>query len=123
MTKSQALYQFMSSFGLNAFLEGTVPNLTTFPYLTYIEESDSIDYDCMVVANLWYRSTSWKDALDKANEIAKRVKEHGFITIPFDNGYLYVKGGHPFYQAMDDPDDDMIKRVYINLTIEYLSSY
>ena len=123
MTKTQALHQFFSSFGLKAYEENSVPDLTTLPYLTYTNEIDSLNHDCMIICNLWYRSTSWKEILEKADEIARRVKSHGHVSIPFDGGYLYIKHVLPFAQTMEEPSDKMIRRVYINITVEYLSSY
>jgi hypothetical protein len=123
MNKTQALHKFWNSFGLNAYEEGSVPDNAKFPYITYTNEMDSLDNICMVIGNLWYRTDSWKAIIDKSEEIARYVKEHGFVTIPFDNGYLYITGGNPFAQTMDEPGDDKIKRIFININVEYLSRF
>lgn len=123
MNKTQALHQFWNSFGLKAYEESSVPDEANYPYITYTNEMDSIDNTCMLIGNLWYRSDSWQPIIDKSEEIAKYVKEHGFVTIPFDDGYLYITGGNPFAQTMDEPSDYKVKRIFINITVEYLCKY
>lgn len=34
-----------------------------------------------------------------------------------------LKRGSPFAQRMSDPNDDMIRRIYINITAEFLTAY
>lgn len=123
MNKTQALHQFWNSFGLKAYEESSVPDEANYPYITYTNEMDSIDNICMLIGNLWYRTDSWQPIIDKSEEIAKYVKEHGFVTIPFDDGYLYITGGNPFSQTMDEPSDYKVKRIFINITVEYLCKY
>ena len=123
MTKTQALHQFWNSFGLVAYEENSVPDNAKFPYITYSNEMDNMDNICLLIGNLWYRTDSWKAILDKSNEIARYIKEHGFVTIPFDEGYLYITGGTPFAQTMNEPSDYKIKRIYININVEYLCKY
>lgn len=123
MNKIQALHQFWNRFGLTAYEENSVPDDTRFPYITYSNEMDSFENVCLLTGNLWYRTDSWKSIIDKSEEISKYIKEHGFVTIPFDHGYLYITGGTPFAQSIDESSDDKIKRILININVEYLSSY
>jgi hypothetical protein len=123
MNKTQALHQFWNRFGLTAYEENSVPDDTRFPYITYSNEMDSFENVCLLTGNLWYRTDSWKSIIDKSEEISKYIKEHGFVTIPFDHGYLYITGGTPFAQSINEPSDDKIKRILININVEYLSSY
>jgi hypothetical protein len=44
-------------------------------------------------------------------------------SIKFDGGRLYIAKGNPFAQRMADPNDDMIRRMYLNIQAEFLSAY
>lgn len=124
MTKSEALYQFLSSFGLTAYDENSVPtgdNSPKMPYITYDVSLDNLDNEVNISPSLWYRSTSWTEISAKAKEIAQRL--YMLAPIKIDGGYIWIKRGSPFAQRMNDPADDMVRRIYINLTIEYLTAY
>ena len=122
MDKAQALNQFWNSFGLPAFDEGTVAPTAPMPRITYNVSTDNIDNVVNLSASLWYRSTSWKDITVKAKEIEKRLAEHGGEVIKLDNGYMYIYPGTPFTQRMTDPDSS-IRRIYINVQVEFLTVY
>ena len=121
MTKAAAIYQFWNGFGLIAYEENTVPTDAVFPYLTYQLITDSFDRDVAATASLWYRSESWKDINAKTEEIAQRIGLGGEI-IKCDGGRIWIKRGQPFAQNMGDESDDLIKRKYLNLTIEYFTA-
>jgi len=44
------------------------------------------------------------------------------LSLPFDDGYLYLTKGTPFIQRMPDVSDT-VKRIYINIMVEFLSAY
>lgn len=122
--KAQALYQFWSSFGLDAYDESSVPtgsNAPKFPYVTYSVVTDNLGNEVGLTASLWYRSSSWAAISQKAEEIARRLENLPPIAI--DGGYMWLKRGSPFAQRMSDPNDDMIRRIYINITAEFLTAY
>lgn len=124
MTKAQALFSFWSGFVLPAYEENAVPtgkDAPDFPYLTYEAVFDSISADTPMSASLWFRSTSWLEAQSKAEEISKAIGRGGKI-IPCDGGAIWIKRGSPFAQFMGDEIDDLIRRVYINITAEYLTA-
>lgn len=123
MNKTQALHQFWNSFEIDAYEENSVPDDAKLPYITYQNESDMLDVKCLLTANIWYKSTSWKKIIDKAEEISKKINLHGHYIKEFDNGFLYITSGEPFMQTMSDPADELVKRVLLNITIEYLCSY
>ena len=123
MNKEQAIQTFWESFDLPAYDEQTVPDDATMPYITYRVVTDSIGNIVNLSGSIWYRSSRWKEVSDKANEIAKYVGEHGFARYKLDDGYLWLTKGTPFAQRMSDPNDDMIRRIYINLQAEFLTAY
>lgn len=123
MTKAEAIYSFWSSFGLPTYEETTVPagEMPQFPYLTYSSSMDNIDNDVSLSCSLWYYGTSWKDIEQKTTEIAKKL--YNIRPIKVDGGYLWLKRGSPFAQRMDDPTDFKIRRMYINISGEFLTAF
>lgn len=124
MDKVQAIDAFWNSFGLPAFDENTVPtdDSIAFPYITYSVSTDSLGNTVPLSASLWYRSTSWVDITHKAEEIAQVIKAQQ-MPVKIDGGYVWFIGGAPFAQRMSDPSDDMIRRIYLNVSAEYLTAY
>ena len=121
MTKAAAIYQFWSGFGLTAYEENTVPTDAGFPYVTYQLVTDSFDREVAAAASLWYRSESWTAINAKTEEISQKISRGGKI-ISCDGGAIWIKRGQPFAQNMGDESDDLIKRKYLNLTVEYLTA-
>ena len=121
MTKAAAIYQFWSGFGLTAYEENTVPEDAAFPYITYQLVTDSFDREVAATASLWYRGESWTAINAKTEEIAQHIGLGGKI-IKCDGGRIWIKRGHPFAQNMGDESDDLIKRKYLNLTFEFLTT-
>ena len=121
MTKAAAIYRFWSGFGLTAYEENTVPTDAAFPYVTYQLVTDSFDREVAATASLWYRGESWTAINAKTEEIAQRIGLGGVI-IKCDGGRIWIKRGQPFAQNMGDESDDLIKRKYLNLAIEYFTT-
>jgi len=123
MTKEQALYSFWSSFQLPAYEENSVFSLNTapdYPYITYEIQTDSFGGEISLSASLWYRSASWTTANAKAREISAVIGMGG-MCMPLDNGAMWIKRRTPFTQAMGDTSDDMIKRLVLNIGVEYFT--
>ena len=125
MTKGEALHQFWSSFGWTAIDENSAydrGNAPDFPYITYSVSTDSLDNTLDMNASLWDRSTSWKAVSEKAEEIADYIVKMYPPSIKIDGGRLYIAKGRPFAQRMGDPDDDRIRRIYLNIQAEFLTA-
>ena len=121
MTKAAAIYQFWSGFGLTAYEENTVPTDAAFPYITYQLVTDSFDREVAATASLWYRGESWTAINAKTEEISRYIGGGGRL-IDCDGGFIWLKRGSPFSQNMGDESDDLIKRKYINVTVEYMTA-
>lgn len=124
MTKEAALHNFWSMFGLPAYEENAVPSGeggAEFPYITYQVVTDSFGNDVALTGSVWYRSTSWKEANAKAQEISDKISRGGVMIACDDGGVIWIRRGIPFAQSMGDDSDDLIKRKYINITAEYLT--
>ena len=121
MTKSAAIYQFWSGFGLTAYEENTVPTDAVFPYITYQLVTDSFNREVAATASLWYRSESWTAINAKTEEVSQKISRGGKI-ISCDGGAIWLKRGQPFAQNMGDESDDLIKRKYLNVTGEFITA-
>lgn len=125
MTKASALYNFFSSFDIEAYEETLVPTgeeAPKFPYLTYQLITDSFDNEVLIPVSLWYRSEASLLALNsKAEEISQRIGRGG-VFLDCGGGKIWIKRGSPFAQTMSDPEDNTIRRKYINITAEFLTA-
>lgn len=122
MTKSQALRTFFSSFGMTAYTSTSVPDDVIFPYLTYDLITGAWgDEQAAITVNLWFYTESEAIPNAKAEEISKKIGLGG-ITIPCDDGIIWIKRGSPWCQSLTDETNKTIKRRYINITVEYLTN-
>ena len=127
MTPEAAIYQFLSGFGMPAYASSSVPDQDGplwegFPYLTYdLVVGEWMRGEVNMPVNLFDRTESEKRLNDKVREISQAFTLGG-VTIPCDGGMLWLKKGSPWAQAMTiEGEDDMVKRRYININIEYLT--
>ncbi len=120
MTKEAALYQFWSGFGLTAYEENSVPAQAAFPYISYEVITDSFGTQIGLTASIWYHSDSWIALNAKTQEIADELSEGG-VVLPCDNGALWLQKGQPWAQSMTE-NDQSIKRKYLNITAEFLTT-
>lgn len=122
MSKLQAINSFLSSFGLPAYEENSIYSTNAAKPLPYITYGVSLDNyrggERPLPISAWFVSASLEPLEIIQAKIAERVGISG-IVIPCDGGYIWIKRGTPFAQFMDDPSDKMIKRVLINLKVEY----
>lgn len=119
MDKMQALHSFWSGFGLKAYDENSVPDDAQLPYLTYEASSDDFGNSLMQNASLWYRSSSWSEITAKEQEIADFITRGGRM-IACDGGSLWLQKGTPWAQRMGDQSDEMIRRIVLNVNVEFL---
>lgn len=123
MDKAQVIQSFWSGFGLEAYDENSVPDDATMPYISYSVATGDIDSMVYLSASVWYRSTSWSSIESKVKEISEAITKMDPPSIKTDNGRVYITKGSPFAQRMNDPSDDMVKRMYININVEFLTNY
>lgn len=123
MTPESAIYQFMSSFGIPAYASTSVPDKAEFPYITYdLAIGEWCSGETPIVTNLWYRTESEATPNAKVREIYRRIGMGG-VTIPCDDGILWLKRGSPWAQAVAaQGEDEKVKRRYLNVDAEYLTT-
>ncbi len=118
MTAMQAYHAFWSSFGIPAYDIYTVPDNAKLPYITYEASNDYFDTQVQLSVSVWYRSSSWSEITSKVEQIAERLGRGG-VQIPCDNGTIWIKRQNPWAQRMDDPSDNMVRRIVLNIEAEF----
>lgn len=121
MDKWQAQHSFWSSFGVPAFEEHSVPDGTAFPYITYESAMSTFHNIVSITASIWTKSTSWESADTIANSIEQYIKTMGCPEIDGGRYRVYI-GMTTFAQKLNDPNDDQIKRILLNVNFEFMTS-
>lgn len=136
MDKWQAQQEFWSSFGLPAYDELTVPDevwdetlkkmvKVRMPYLTHEAVSGNLGAQTTVSASLWYRSNSWAEISQKADQIARQIYEDPRPAIPVDGGFMKIRlpNGTMHSDRMEEPNDRQVRRIRFTVEIEFLTAY
>ena len=133
MNKQQAYSAFWKGFGVLAFEENSVPtddvieemikgtNLKKFPYITYQVITGDLGDHVYPTASIYDRSSSWEKSDLLSNMISERIQKMN--TIKLDNGRMFITKGTPFSQHMDEEGDKSIRRIVLNLGIEFFTEY
>lgn len=121
MDKWQALYEFWSGFGCEAYEQNSVPDRDDieYPYITYPAASGLFDSGTSVTASVWTRSTSWELA-DSLSDAIEAELSRGGKTVRYDDGLIWITVGQPFSQSMGDPSDDKVKRKVLTVYYAFL---
>lgn len=115
--KWSAQHDFWSGFGLTAYDAYTVPDDAEMPYITYEAISAGFDEKTAISASLWYRSTSWTVVSAKAAQIEDLIGSG--MGLKYTGGRLWVTKERPFAQRLNDPSDDSIRRIILQVAIEF----
>lgn len=113
---AKALYQFFSGFGIPAYVEYAPSDDAVLPYITYQLIEPAWNEVGTIYARVWYRSTSYTAINAKVDEIRAAVGEG--ISLPTENGAVYLTPGSPFAQNMPMEGDDTLKVVYLLFNIQ-----
>lgn len=131
MNKQQAYKAFWSEFGVLAFEENSVPtqdvieslaqnlNLPSDRYIAYQVLTDDLDHPVFPNASIYHRSTSWETLDTLSNLISARIQNMN--TIKLDNGRMFITKGTPFSQHQEESGDSNIRRIILNLGIEFFT--
>ena len=119
MDKLQAYTNFWNGFDLKAYDETSVPDNSVMPYITFEMMEDDFGNTLALTASIWYRSTSWVEAVAKSNEIRNAIGKGGKI-VPYDDGAFWIKKGRPWAQHMAEDNDDSVRRTIINIEVEFI---
>lgn len=134
MNKQQAYNSFWNGFGVLAFEENSVPTddiieemiksgiaTSKYPYITYQVLIDDIGNSVFPTASIYDRSTSWERADLLSNMISAYIENMN--TIRLDNGRMFITKGRPFAQHQLEDADNNIRRIILNLGIEFFTEY
>lgn len=119
MTKMQALNAFWNGFSLTAYDENTVPDDAILPYITFEASTDDFGNSLAQSASLWYRDPSWAAITAKEQEISDFIGRGGRM-VPYSGGAIWIRKATPWAQRMNDPNDRDIRRMILNVIVEFL---
>ena len=123
MTPEAAIYGFLNGFSIPAYASASVPDQAQFPYITYdLVLGEWGQPEVNMPVNVWYRTDSEAQPNAKVREIGERIGMGG-VLLHCDGGVLWVKKGSPWAQAVTvEGEDEKVKRRYVNINIEFLTS-
>lgn len=121
-SRTAALQAWLEGFGMPAYAAQAVPDNAALPYLTYTPVAGAWgDGEQGVTVETWRRTVSEAKANADAEAIGRALGLGGAM-LPCDGGGLWVKRGSPFWQAADSGEPG-VKRRYINLSIENITTF
>ena len=110
------LYNFWSSFGKPAYVEGHIPDSQeTIDYITYSLVQPEWKGQGTHYARVWKRTTVYTEITQTIRAISEAIGEG--LTLPCSNGFIAIYKDEQFvqFQQNDDPD---VKIAYLSLIIE-----
>lgn len=132
MNKQQAYNSFWNSFGVLAFEENSIPDdkvidelikagkaTSKYPYIAYQVIIDDLGQPVFPTASIYDKSTSWEKSDLLANLISNRLKSTEIIKL--DDGRMFISKGRPFAQHWLESADSDIRRINLNLSIEFFT--
>lgn len=131
MDKAQTLHSFWNSFTIPAYDENTVPSSAQTAsdgmYIAYETALGNFPDTVLSAASIYeINATSWAEIEAKATEISQYIGYGGVVKSFTDDdgtaGALWIKRGSPFSQRMAG-DNDTTLRIYLNLEIDFLTTY
>lgn len=121
-TRTAALAAWLGGFGMPAYSAQAVPDGTEPPYITFTPVSGAWgDGEQAATVEIWRRTGSEAEANADAESVGRALGLGG-VMLPCDGGGLWVKRGSPFWQAADSGEPG-VKRRYINLSIENITTF
>lgn len=119
MNKIEAYHSFWEQFGVPVYDAHSVPDDARMPYITYELSTDTFDYAIALTTSIWTRNTSWKQSYDILNLIEKKILNGG-VNVPYEGGTIWITSANPWCMRMSDNLDALIKRLIINLYVEFI---
>lgn len=117
MDKWRAIDNFWNSFGIPAYDENSVPEDAVMPYITYNASTASFEQPISLNASIYYKSTSWTEISQKADQIAEYIGK-SYLPVKLDDGYLVITKSAAFSQRLAG-ESDSIRRMYILIDVEF----
>lgn len=134
MDKQQAYNAFWSRFGVLAWEENSMPDdkdiqslieagyaSAKYPYIAYQVIVDDLGHPVYPTASIYDKSSSWERVDKLANTISEAIQNMN--TIKLDNGRMFITKGSPFAQHQLENEALNIRRVILNLGVEFFTEY
>ncbi len=112
LNTAKTLKTFFSSFDIPAYADGSVPENTQLPYITYQLVEPEWDEQASLLCQVWYRKNQLTALLTKADQIVAAIAEGAVFKQ--DGGYVAIYPSTPLLQTLTDDDS---QRVIISLSI------
>ena len=113
MLKTAAtLKTFFGSFDLPAYMDDSVPEYVSLPYITYPLIEPEWGEQASFYCQIWYKKKQLGNLLAKADALLKAIGEG--IQFEQVGGYIVIYPSTPLIQVLTDEETD---RAYINLII------
>ena len=125
MDNYQALQEFWSGFGVNAYDEQTVfsnGEQPAYPHITYESAGGGYLNTTTLSASIWDRTPSWSWLKQKAEQIKKYIG-HGGVSLRTDDGIIWIK--LPETTAFSQPIDsgeDTVKRMHLTIEVDFMTT-
>lgn len=133
MDKQQAYNAFWGGFGVLAFEENSKPDdkaieemihagiiTSKYPYIAYEVLVDDLGNAVYPTASIYDNNTSWARIDTLANTISEYIQNMN--TVKLDEGRMFITKGSPFAQHMAEDNEPTIKRVVLNLGVEFFTN-
>ena len=117
MNEWTAINTFWNSFTIPAYDENTVPDDATMPYITYEAKIGEFGDKLLLSASLWYKSMSWQAISEKSKQISDYVE--GGASVSYGTGRMWITKGSPFAQRLSEPSDSQVRRMLIQISVEF----
>ena len=111
-----ALYTFFSSFGIPAFVEETIPDDVSAPYITYELAEPDWRGSSALHARVWYKDRSFVAVAQKVDEIRNALGEG--VSIPTESGVVYLYADDNWAQFMPMAGDPKLKCAYLSFVLQ-----
>lgn len=126
MKKWQAIYDFFSGFGLEAFEENSVPtgsDAPAYPYIVYELKQGGFDAETDVALSFSIidKYDSFIPSYELCDSIAEAIGDGKIYEL--DNGYLKIRQGSPWAQNQREPNDNTVRRLYSVIMVTYYTSH
>ena len=110
------LYEFWSSFGKPAYVEGYIPDdQTEIDYITYSLVQPDWKGQGTHYARVWKRTTTYTEITQTIKAISEAIGDG--VRLPCDNGFIAIYKDAQFAQFQQN-DDTAVKIAYLSLIIE-----
>lgn len=120
-TKAAAVQEWLGSFGMPAYAEGSVPVAAKPPYMVYQPVDGALFEASTMAVGMWLRTTSEARANAKASELSRALSGGGAV-LGCEGGAVWLRRGSPFCQAVDTGERG-VKRRLVNIEIEFMTLF